>query len=98
MRGVSRSLIFSLALMAAQFVSAQTVVNGDFENVNISPSFFSSNPSQVPGWTRSGALGDGLLVRVGYTDPTGSVTIAGRGNQFVILRSEEHTSELQSQR
>lgn len=92
MRGVSRNLIFVLGSMAAPFVSAQTVVNGDFENVAIGTPYLSSSASAVPGWTRSGSPGDGLLVRVGYSDPDGSVTVAGHGSQFVILGGGQRRS------
>jgi hypothetical protein len=74
-----------LPLILASFAPAQTVVNGDFEDVNISPDFFTFDAAKVPGWTRSGDIGDGLIGRVGYSDSQGSVRFAGHGSQFAIL-------------
>lgn len=66
-------------------LSAQVVVNGSFEAVVLSSPFFTTSPSDVPGWTKTGALGDAQLFAVGYADGGGSVTIAGQGNQFAVL-------------
>jgi hypothetical protein len=63
------------------------VTNGSFEAVQIGPPFVSSNPADIPGWTRTGAAGDGSLWAIGYVDGGGSVTVAGAGNQFVTLGS-----------
>ena len=87
---MSRISIFLLALLAARILPAQPVVangNGDFEAVPIGSPFISTDPNTVPGWTRSGSAGDGLLVGVGYSDQDGSVTVAGHGNQFAILEA-----------
>lgn len=73
-----------LGLMATGFAPAQTVVNGDFED-GVFSEYFSFDPSKVPGWTRSGTPGDGLVARLGYSDNQGSVTVAGHGSQFAIL-------------
>jgi hypothetical protein len=64
---------------------AQNVTNGSFEAVQIGPPFVSTNPADIPGWTHTGTVGDGLLWAVGYSDPDGSVTVAGDGKQFVTL-------------
>jgi uncharacterized protein (TIGR03437 family) len=74
-----------LLLALAKFMPGQLVVNGDFEDVNISPKFFTFDSTQVPGWTRSGSQGDGIAGRVGYSDDQGSVTVAGHGSQFGML-------------
>ncbi len=66
-------------------LSAQVVVNGSFEAVVLSSPFFTTSPSDVPGWTKTGALGDAQLFAVGYADGGGSVTIAGQGSQFAVL-------------
>lgn len=64
---------------------AQTVTNGSFEAVQIGAPFVSSNPADIPGWTKVGITGDGLLWGVGYADSGGSITVAGAGNQFVTM-------------
>ena len=74
-------LLTSLAGIA----SGQVVVNGDFEDVNISPAFFSFDSIQMPGWTRGGSLGDGIMAHVGFVDSQGRNTIAGHGSQFAML-------------
>jgi len=62
------------------------IANADFEQVQIAPSpALSKNPNDVPGWTHTGAAGDGLLVRVGFADGSGRATNAGCGRQFIIL-------------
>ena len=81
--GILASILVEFLLPG--FASAQTVINGDFENVSIGPPFLSTSASDIPGWTRSGSPGDGLLARVGFSDPDGSITVAGHGSQFVIL-------------
>jgi hypothetical protein len=78
-------LIVVLAVSAAPGARANFVTNGDFEAVQIGSPFLSSNPANIPGWTHSGSPGDGLLLAVGYADGGGSVTVAGHGNQFVIM-------------
>ena len=83
-------LQFALALLLAVILAelplaAASISNGDFEDLQIGPPFFSTNPSDVPGWTHTGDEGDALLWAVGYGDPFGSVTVAGSGNQFVTL-------------
>ena len=66
-------------------IAVPTVINGSFEDVQISSPFVSSDPADIPGWTHSGSVGDGLLWAIGHTDSGGSVTVAGEGNQFVTL-------------
>jgi len=78
-----RTLVLWFAF--AGVMPGQVVVNGDFEDVNISPNFFSFDSTQMPGWTRAGSLGDGLLARVGYSDSQGRNTLAGHGSQFAML-------------
>lgn len=65
--------------------AAPVVLNGSFEAVQIGSPFVSSNLSNIPDWTHTGSLGDGPLWHVGYSDGSGSVTVAGDGNQFVTL-------------
>jgi hypothetical protein len=78
-------IFLSVALLWSGFANAVTVTNGDFEAVALGAPFVSSNPADIPGWTHSGSVGDGLLWGVGYSDSGGSVTAAGSGNQFVTL-------------
>jgi len=63
------------------------VLNGSFEAVQIGSPFVSSNPADIPDWTRTGSAGDGSLWAIGYADGGGSVTVAGDGKQFVTLGS-----------
>lgn len=73
-------------ICAASSVSAApTVINGSFEDVQIGAPFSTNNPADIPGWTHSGTVGDGLLWAIGYSDGGGSVTVAGDGKQFVTL-------------
>jgi hypothetical protein len=65
--------------------AAPIVINPSFESVVIGSPFTTTNPGNVPGWTHTGPVGDGLLWRVGYADSAGSVTQAGSGSQFVTL-------------
>jgi hypothetical protein len=74
-----------LSAVTSDSAFAQNVINGSFEAVQIGPPFVSTNPADIPGWTHTGTVGDGLLWAVGYSDPSGSVTVAGDGNQFVTL-------------
>jgi hypothetical protein len=71
------------APMSAQ--AAPVVTNGSFEDVQIGPPFVSDNPADIPGWTHSGDIGDGLLWGIGYSDGGGSIQATGDGNQFVTL-------------
>lgn len=77
--------LFLVVILAALPAAAASITNGDFEAVQIGSPFFSTNPSDIPGWTHSGDVGDALLWAVGYSDPFGSVTVAGSLNQFVTL-------------
>ncbi len=82
--------LLALALIllgTAGQVSANFVTNGSFEAVQIGFPYVSSNPADIPGWTHSGAVGDGMLWAIGYSDGGGSVTVAGEGKQFVTLGS-----------
>ena len=45
----------------------------------------SRNPVDISGWTHTGTQGDALLWAVGYSDGSGSITVAGHGNQFVTM-------------
>jgi len=74
-----------LVMLAVCVWADPIVTNGDFESVQIGPPFHSSNPADVPGWAHQGDVGDGLLWAVGYSDPNGSIAVAGHGNQFVTL-------------
>jgi hypothetical protein len=88
MKSVARLLVVSCAVIGAWPARAQAapfIQNGDFEDVQIGSPFVSSNPVDIPGWTHSGTVGDGLLWAIGYHDGGGSVTVAGDGNQFVTL-------------
>lgn len=69
--------------LAAPAHAAPVVTNPSFEDVQIGSPFVSNSPGDVPGWTHTGTVGDGLLWHVGYADGSGSVTVAGDGNQFV---------------
>jgi len=65
---------------------ANLVTNGDFNAVVLGSPFFTSNPADIPGWTHTGTVGDGLLWAVGYSDGGGSVTVGPPGdNQFVTM-------------
>jgi hypothetical protein len=75
----------ALLALATSEATAQSVTNGSFEAVQIPSPFFSTDPTDIPGWTHSGTVGDALLWAVGYADGGGSVTVAGDGNQFVTL-------------
>lgn len=61
------------------------ITNNSFEDVQISSPFFSTNPLDVPGWTKVGPTGDALLWAKGYHDGGGNVFVAADGNQFVTL-------------
>ncbi len=84
---------FALLMMASALLAtgggragaAPVVLNGSFEATQIGSPFVSSNLSNIPNWTHTGSLGDGPLWHVGYSDGSGSVTVAGDGNQFVTL-------------
>ena len=71
-------IVLSLLLPTS---SAQTIVNGDFEDVALVGTF-SSNPADIPGWIHTGG-GDQLIWRVGYSDGGGTITTAGDGNSSV---------------
>jgi hypothetical protein len=84
---LSRYAIGALAVTVLMFVplTAATITNGDFEAVAIGSPFVTSNAADIPGWTHTGTVGDGLLWAIGYADGSGSVTVAGSGKQFVTL-------------
>jgi hypothetical protein len=65
--------------------AAQSVTNGSFEAVPIGSPYVSVNPADIPGWTHTGTVGDGLLWAIGYSYGGGSITTAGSGSQFVTL-------------
>jgi hypothetical protein len=90
MEGLKRSIVLatlalSLSTVMAGRARSQVVVNGSFEADQIGSPFFSTNPSDIPGWTHTGAPGDALLWHVGYSDGGGSITVAGQGTQFVTM-------------
>jgi hypothetical protein len=86
MRFTRIALLFGLVTgLAAHVYAAPIIVNASFENVVIGYPFVTSNPANVPGWTHTGPVGDGLMWRIGYADGSGSVTVAGAGSQFVTL-------------
>jgi hypothetical protein len=70
--------------MASSASVTDFVTNNSFEDVQISGGR-STNPLDVPGWTKVGEEGDALIWRIGYSDILGSVTTTGHGNQFVTL-------------
>ena len=74
--------LFAGAASAAS-AAANLVVNGSFEQVQIGSPFNSVNAADIPAWTHTGAAGDALLWTVGYTDGSGTVTVASDGKQFV---------------
>jgi hypothetical protein len=79
-------LVGALGLAAISTgASGQSVSNGSFEDVPIGSPFVSPNPADIPGWTHTGTVGDGLLWAIGYNDGGGSVTVTGDGKQFVTL-------------
>ena len=98
-RCAATSLIIVTTTMVALLsvphaAKAQIVQNGEFESVLLvnqggSPTF-STNPADIPNWTHSGATGDALLWRVGYSDSGGSIIVDGSGGtantrQFVTM-------------
>ena len=88
MRHSAKSAIISATIfLAAPLLSlaGPLITNGNFEAVQIGSPFVTSDPTNIPGWTHGGIVGDGLLWAVGYTDPGGSVTTAGSGNQFITM-------------
>jgi len=84
-----RLLPFPLCLVLLLLIpaaSAQTIQNPSFEAVQLTSSPFKSlNPVDIPGWTHTGNIGDGLLWAIGYSDGAGSIATAGQGNQFVTM-------------
>src|SRR5215469_10914360 len=82
-------LVFQAMLMffflAPATLADAIITNGSFETVQIGSPFVTANPADIPGWTHTGSVGDGLLWAVGYSDSNGSITTAGAGNQFVTL-------------
>ena len=82
-------LAAALALLALPLASHASVTdfvtNNSFEDVQIGSPFHSTNPADVPGWTKVGPNGDSLLWAKGYVDSAGSVQTAADGNQFVTL-------------
>jgi hypothetical protein len=58
--------VATAVLMVSAPAGAATIVNGDFEAVQIGSPFLSSNPANIPGWTHTGPLGDSrTTVRLG---------------------------------
>ena len=84
----SRTLLLLLSL--AGVMPGQVVVNGDFEDVNISPNFFSFDSTQMPGWTRGGSLGDGLLAQ-GFIFHANRSTNSGIAHQWRKISRSHHS-------
>src|SRR5438067_481381 len=82
---VAVALSFLALPLASQASVADYITNNSFEDVQIGSPFYSSNPADVPGWTKVGPNGDALLWAKGYADSSGSVQVAADGNQFVTL-------------
>src|ERR1035438_3134283 len=77
-------VVASLMLLAASALAdSPTIQNNDFEMPVIGPPYVSF--AAVPGWSHTGATGLGNLCRVGYADGVGTVTVAGHGNQFLLM-------------
>ena len=72
-----------ILLAVSALADGPTIQNNDFEMPAIGPPFVS--PVAVPGWSHTGATGIGNLCRVGYADGVGTVTVAGHGNQFLLM-------------
>lgn len=86
-RHLAAFAIAALALSGgAQASVTDYITNNSFEDVQLTSSpFNSTNPLDVPGWTKVGPNGDALLWAIGYSDPSGSVAVAADGRQFVTL-------------
>jgi hypothetical protein len=84
-------LIVIVAMMSGNALGAPIITNGDFEDVQIGSPFHSNIDANIPGWTRTGDRGDGLLWAIGFMDGGGHITTAGHGNQFVTLGYGFHT-------
>jgi len=83
--GLAAWIALGLFASAPGTASAIVVNNASFEDTVIGAPFSSTDVTNVPGWTRSGAAGDAALWRVGYSDSGGNVTVAGDGLQFTTL-------------
>ena len=88
-----RQLVLACTLVLL-FISASfaaSITNGSFEAVQITNSGEGVyNAADIPGWTQSGSMGDGLIWNINYNiccNGNGSVpnANAGDGNQFVTL-------------
>ena len=75
--------IAGVTLLSVPAWSLPVVLNGSFEQ-NVLASPFFGNAATVSNWTFAG-VGDGPHWAVGYVDGSGSVTVAGAGNQFVTM-------------
>src|SRR5260370_10404353 len=89
-RNLFRLVALSAVLLTAFDAFAQTIINGDFETVNLgAPGAFSSNPADIPGWTHTGSAGDALLFTGGPAccggTNTGLSGDDGGAGQFVLL-------------
>jgi PEP-CTERM motif len=83
------AVIVASALFWAGAANAVTVQNGSFEDVQISGPL-STNPSDIPGWTHTGDVGDALLWNNTFNiccNGNGGIPNAhtGDGNQFVTM-------------
>jgi len=91
----SRTLVFAelvLCLLSPVLaVAGPVITNGSFEAVQITSSGEGLyNPADIPGWTQTGSMGDGLIWNIGFNvccNGNGGVpnAHAGDGNQFVTL-------------
>lgn len=90
----SRTLVFAvlvLCLLSPVAFAAPVITNGSFEAVQITSSGEGVyNPADIPGWTQTGSMGDGLLWNINYNICCNSNSgvpnaHAGDGDQFVTL-------------
>jgi hypothetical protein len=83
-RAWGRSALAAFLILAGSAAAQSLITNGGFEQVQIPPGN-SQEPTNIPGWTHAGTVGEALLWSIGYTDIDGSITVAGDGRQFVTI-------------
>ncbi len=96
--------LFFVLVCVVSAAAAPVVPNPSFEQAQIAcppPAPFqecvsTANQAMIPGWTHSGADGEGWLWQVGYSDATGTITTAGDAMQFVTMGGGEFTSAFAS--
>ena len=79
------AFLAAVVLLSTEAGAVPVISNPSFEQVQIGSPFFSTNVSNVPGWTRTGAVGDAAVWRIGYVDGGGSIIVAGEGEQFTTM-------------